>query len=57
MIRVAVIGNAGGGKSTLCRKLSKALDIELFPIGRIQWKPGWIPAPYNDGTSRLLSLI
>jgi adenylate kinase family enzyme len=48
MTRVAVIGNAGGGKSTLCRKLSQALDLELFPIDRIQWKPGWIPTPYKE---------
>jgi adenylate kinase family enzyme len=48
MTRVAVIGNAGGGKSTMCRKLSKALDIEWFPIDRIQWKPRWTPASYFD---------
>jgi adenylate kinase family enzyme len=48
MTRVAIIGNAGGGKSTLCRKLSRALGIELFPIDRIQWKPGWVPAPYKE---------
>lgn len=44
MKRIAVIGNAGGGKSTLCRKLSKAKNIPLYPIDRIQWKPGWKPA-------------
>jgi len=44
MTRVAIIGNAGGGKSTLSRKLSQALGLELFAIDRIQWKPGWVPA-------------
>jgi adenylate kinase family enzyme len=48
MTRVAVIGNAGGGKSSLCRKLSKALDIDLFPIDQVQWKPGWVPATYEE---------
>jgi adenylate kinase family enzyme len=48
MTRIAVIGNAGGGKSVLCHKLSKALNIPLFPIDRIQWKPGWAPASYNE---------
>ena len=42
MTRVAVIGNAGGGKSTLCRQLSQALDIEAYAIDKIQWKPGWV---------------
>jgi len=46
--RVAVIGNAGGGKSMMCRKLSASLNIPLFPIDKIQWKPGWIPAPYAE---------
>ena len=44
MTRVAIIGNAGGGKSTLSRRLSQALGLELFAIDRIQWKPGWIAA-------------
>lgn len=48
MTRISVIGNAGGGKSTMCRKLSKALNIPLFPIDRIQWKPGWTPAPIDE---------
>ena len=44
MKRVAVIGNAGGGKSTLCRKLSQARDLPLYPVDRMQWRPGWQPA-------------
>ena len=48
MQRVAVIGNAGGGKSGLCRKLSQVLDIPLFPVDRMQWKPGWVSAPYAE---------
>jgi adenylate kinase family enzyme len=48
MTRVAVIGNAGGGKSTLCRQLSKTLHIPLFPVDRMQWKPGWAPASYEE---------
>ncbi len=48
MTRVAVIGNAGGGKSTLCRKLSQARQLPLFPIDQIQWKPGWTPASYDE---------
>ena len=36
MTRVAVIGNAGGGKSTMCRKLGQALDIAVYPVDKIQ---------------------
>lgn len=42
MTRVAVIGNAGGGKSTMCRKLGQALDLAVYPVDQIQWKPGWV---------------
>jgi len=48
MTRIAVIGNAGGGKSTMCRILSASLNIPLFAIDKIQWNPGWIPAPYDE---------
>jgi adenylate kinase family enzyme len=39
--RIAVIGNAGGGKTTLCRKLGAKLGIPVYHIDMIQWKPGW----------------
>ena len=42
MQRIAVIGNAGGGKSTLCTRLGQILDIPVHMIDKIQWKPGWI---------------
>lgn len=48
MKRISVIGNAGGGKSTLCREISEAKNIPLFPVDRIQWKPGWKPAPADE---------
>lgn len=48
MTRVAIIGNAGGGKSTLSRALSRARHLPLYPIDRIQWKPGWVPTPADE---------
>jgi adenylate kinase family enzyme len=32
----------------MCRKLSQALNIPLFPIDRIQWKPGWVAAAHDE---------
>lgn len=40
--RILAIGNAGGGKSTICRAISKKYNIPLHQIDHIQWKPGWI---------------
>lgn len=48
MRKIAVIGNAGGGKSTMCRRLSQALDIEVYAIDHIQWKPGWVAASAEE---------
>lgn len=48
MTRVAVIGNAGGGKSTLCRALSDARGLPYFPVDKMQWRPGWVPTPEED---------
>lgn len=37
-----IIGQAGSGKSTLARRLGEALDLPVFHIDRIHWKPGWV---------------
>ena len=36
-----VIGNAGGGKSTMCRELCSVHALPYIAIDRIQWKPRW----------------
>ncbi len=48
MTRVAVIGNAGGGKSTLCRQLGRARKLPIYAIDRMQWRPGWVAAPADE---------
>ena len=48
MTRVMVIGNAGGGKSTMCKALCAAHDLPYFAIDRIQWRPGWVPTPQDE---------
>ena len=45
MKRIAIIGNAGGGKSTLARQLGATLTIPVHEIDLLQWKPGWVPTP------------
>jgi adenylate kinase family enzyme len=39
--RVVVIGNAGGGKSTLARKLAAKRDLPCIEIDALLWQPGW----------------
>ena len=40
MRRVAVFGNAGGGKSTLAKRLAEMTGLPLSPLDLIQYKPG-----------------
>lgn len=39
--RIVIVGNAGGGKSTLARNLAALLDIPYRGLDEIQWGPGW----------------
>jgi adenylate kinase family enzyme len=51
--RVVVIGNGGGGKSTLCRALGERLGLPVYEVDAVQWLPGWQRAPLDE-TSRIL---
>ena len=45
MQKVMIIGNAGGGKSTLGRRLSTRYGLPFCSVDQVQWRPGWIAAP------------
>ena len=47
-MRIAILGNAGGGKSTLARRLADELRLPLHEVDRLLWRPGWAPAPAED---------
>lgn len=41
MKKIALIGSGGSGKSTLARKLGEKLNIEVFHLDSLFWKPNW----------------
>jgi adenylate kinase family enzyme len=45
MTRVSIIGHAGGGQSTLARRLGAWLALPIYRVDLLQWRPGWQPAP------------
>jgi hypothetical protein len=45
MVRIVVIGNAGGGKSTLARKLAERRGLRHVEIDRLLWQDGWVLTP------------
>jgi adenylate kinase family enzyme len=44
MHRILVIGSGGSGKSTYSRKLGTRLNLPVYHLDRLYWKPGWIPS-------------
>ena len=43
--RIAIIGNAGGGKSTLARYIASVHDLPCIEVDRFLWREGWRAAP------------
>lgn len=48
MRRVALLGNAGGGKSTLALKLSECKGLPVYSVDKLQWKPGGVAVPDEE---------
>jgi adenylate kinase family enzyme len=48
MRKVAVFGNAGGGKSTLARRLAELTGLPLYTIDKIQWRAGGDEVPHAE---------
>ena len=48
MKRVAIFGNAGGGKSTLARRLAELTGLPLYPIDLIQFRTGGGRIPHQE---------
>jgi adenylate kinase family enzyme len=48
MRKVAVFGNAGGGKSTLARRLAEVTGLPLHPLDTIQYRPGGGQVPHAE---------
>lgn len=46
--KIAIIGNAGAGKSTLAIKLQNKLNLPLYHLDQYFWKPGWQEPDRNE---------
>jgi hypothetical protein len=59
MKRAVIIGNSGGGKSTLARRLSSAWQCDHIEIDGLMWQQGWQLTPveiYNAEHARLIAV-
>jgi len=57
MKKVAVIGCGGAGKSTFSRKLSEILNIPVYHLDKLNWKPGWVPTPKDEWDDLIKNLV
>ncbi|NJN71592.1 MAG: adenylate kinase [Limnothrix sp. RL_2_0] len=48
MNRIAVFGNAGGGKSRLSRQIASITGLPLHVLDKVQFKPGGIPVALEE---------
>src|SRR5215470_19984474 len=48
MKRVAVFGNAGGGKSTLARQLAELTGLPLYVVDMMEFAPGGAAVPRDE---------
>jgi adenylate kinase family enzyme len=48
MKRIAILGCAGAGKSTLALEIGEALGIEVIHLDQHFWRPGWIETPREE---------
>jgi adenylate kinase family enzyme len=57
MRRVLIIGNSGGGKSTLARRLGDKLGLPVIHLDVLFWKPGWVESDDEEFRSRIAAAL
>jgi adenylate kinase family enzyme len=55
--RVAIFGNAGGGKSTLARRLAEITGLPLHAVDRLQFRDGGGAVPEADFLAHHAALL
>ena len=57
MKKIIIIGAGGAGKSTLAHKLGQILNIEVFHLDALFWKPNWTPTPQEEWETMTKQLL
>ncbi|MCM3617677.1 DNA topology modulation protein [Sutcliffiella horikoshii] len=48
MKKIVLIGSGGSGKSTLARQLGEKLEINVYHLDALFWKPNWVGVPKDE---------
>lgn len=46
--KIAIVGNAGSGKTTTALYLHNKLNIPLYHLDQYYWKPGWQRSDHEE---------
>jgi adenylate kinase family enzyme len=57
MRRIAIIGPTASGKSTLASRLSPLLDIPVYHLDALYWRPGRVPTPWDEWDESLREIV
>lgn len=57
MNKIVVIGSGGAGKSTLSKQLGQLLDVPIFHLDALYWKPGWVLTPEEERDKLMEELV
>ncbi|MCB0213497.1 MAG: AAA family ATPase [Anaerolineae bacterium] len=57
MKKVVIIGSSASGKSTLARKLSVLLRLDVIHLDALYWQPGWVRTPLAEWSGVLADLV
>lgn len=55
--RILILGPAGSGKSTVCRKIGRILGIPVVHLDKHYWNPGWVDTPKDEWPDKVRKLI
>lgn len=56
MQRVLIIGPCGAGKSTLAAELGRTLDLPVYHMDQLNWRPGWVESSKDEIRARLAAI-
>ncbi len=57
MKKIMLIGSGGSGKSTLARRLGEKLNINVYHLDSMFWKPNWVGVPKEDQIKIQIELV
>jgi len=55
--RIAIVGSAASGKSTLARELENLLGIPAYHLDALYWQPGWKPTQASDWDALMREIL